>query len=49
MWYFTSLFLQNVLGFSALGAELGQTPAAVTFVVIARSAATLLPRTGVLL
>jgi EmrB/QacA subfamily drug resistance transporter len=47
MWYFTSLFLQNVLGFSALHAGLGQTPAAVTFVVIARWAAALLPRTGV--
>ena len=46
MWYFTSLYLQNVLGYSALRAGLGQTPAAVTFVVIARSAATLLPRTG---
>jgi EmrB/QacA subfamily drug resistance transporter len=47
MWYFTSLFLQNVLGFSALQAGLGQTPAAVTFVVIARLAASLLLRTGV--
>jgi len=47
MWYFTSLFLQNVLGYSALRAGLGQTPAEVTFVVIARSAAALLPRTGV--
>ncbi|KAB8194105.1 MFS transporter [Nonomuraea phyllanthi] len=47
MWYFTSLFLQNVLGFSALQAGLGQTPAAVTFAVVARWAATLLPRTGV--
>jgi EmrB/QacA subfamily drug resistance transporter len=47
MWYFTSLFLQNVLGFSALHAGLGQTPAAVTFMVIARWAAALLPRTGV--
>jgi MFS family permease len=47
MWYFTSLFLQNVLGYSALQAGLGQTPAAVTFLVIARLAATLLPRTGV--
>ncbi|GAA3466377.1 MFS transporter [Nonomuraea roseola] len=46
MWYFTSLFLQNVLGFSALQAGLGQTPAAVTFMVIARWAAALLPRTG---
>jgi EmrB/QacA subfamily drug resistance transporter len=47
MWYFTSLFLQNVLGYSAFRAGLGQTPAAVTFVVIARWAAGLLPRTGV--
>ncbi|WP_250562198.1 MFS transporter [Sphaerisporangium fuscum] len=47
MWYFTSLFLQNVLGFSALGAGLGQTPAAVAFMLVARWAATLLPRTGV--
>jgi EmrB/QacA subfamily drug resistance transporter len=47
MWYFTSLFMQNVLGFSALGSGLGQTPAAVAFVVIARSAAALMPRTGV--
>lgn len=47
MWYFTSLFLQNVLGYSALRAGLGQTPAAVTFMVIARWAAGLLPRTGV--
>jgi hypothetical protein len=46
MWYFTSLLLQNVLGFSALRAGLGQTPAAVLFVVVARVAATLLPRTG---
>lgn len=47
MWYFTSLFLQNVPGYSALRAGLGQTPAAVTFVAIARWAAALLPRTGV--
>jgi MFS family permease len=38
MWYFTSLFLQNVLGYTALQAGLGQTPAAVTFVVVARLA-----------
>jgi EmrB/QacA subfamily drug resistance transporter len=47
MWYFTSLFLQNVLGYSAVEAGLGQSPAAVTFVVIARWAAAQLPRTGV--
>ena len=47
MWYFTSLFLQDVLGYSALGAGLGQTPAAITFLTTARLAAGLLPRTGV--
>jgi len=47
MWYFTSLLLQNVFGWSALEAGLGQTPAAVAFVVVARVAAALLPRTGV--
>ena len=47
MWYFTSLFLQNVLGYSSLRAGLGQTPAAVMFVLVARLAAGLLPRTGV--
>ncbi len=46
MWFFSSLFLQNVLGYSALGAGLGQTPAAVTFVVVARLAAGRLRRTG---
>ncbi|MFI9559194.1 MFS transporter [Nonomuraea endophytica] len=46
MWYFTSLFQQNVLGFTALQAGLGQTPAAVMFMVTARWAAPLLPRTG---
>ncbi|GAB3425389.1 MFS transporter [Flindersiella endophytica] len=47
MWYFSSLLLQNVLGYGALQAGLGQTPAAVTFVVVARVAAALLPRSGV--
>ncbi|MEU9830652.1 MFS transporter [Streptosporangium sp. NPDC048047] len=46
MWYFTSLFLQNVLGFSALQAGLAQTPAAVTFLLVARWAAVLPPRFG---
>ncbi|MER6514203.1 MFS transporter [Nonomuraea sp. NPDC001636] len=46
MWYFTSLFLQNVLGFSALLAGLGQTPAAVAFMLVARTSAALLPRAG---
>jgi MFS family permease len=46
MWYFTSLLLQNVLGYSALWAGLGQTPAAVAFLLVARAAAGLLPRLG---
>jgi EmrB/QacA subfamily drug resistance transporter len=46
MWFFSSLFMQNVLHYSALDAGLGQTPAAVMFVVIARFAAGWLPRTG---
>ncbi|WP_067710486.1 MFS transporter [Nocardia yamanashiensis] len=46
MWYFTSLFLQNVLGYSALRAGLGQTPAAVTFLLVARYAAARLPSLG---
>jgi hypothetical protein len=46
MWFFSSLFMQNALGYSAFEAGLGQTPAAVMFVVIARFAANLLPRTG---
>ncbi|MEN3309057.1 MAG: hypothetical protein V7603_5259 [Micromonosporaceae bacterium] len=47
MWFFSSLFMQNVLQYSALDAGLGQTPAAVMFVVVARFAAGWLPRTGV--
>lgn len=46
MWYFTSLLLQNVLGYSALHAGVGQTPAAVTFVLVARLSARLGQRTG---
>ncbi|MFI5907672.1 MFS transporter [Dactylosporangium sp. NPDC051541] len=46
LWYFSALLLQNVLGFSALAAGLGQTPAAVLFLAVARVAAVLLPRTG---
>jgi hypothetical protein len=40
------LVMQNVLGYTALEAGLGQTPAAVTFVVVARFAAGWLPRAG---
>src|SRR6185295_9032199 len=38
--------MQNVLGYRALDAGLGQTPAAVMFVVVARFAAGRLPRVG---
>lgn len=47
MWFFSSLLMQNVLQYSALDAGLGQTPAAVVFVVVARFTAGWLPRTGV--
>jgi EmrB/QacA subfamily drug resistance transporter len=47
MWFFSSLFMQNVLGYSALDAGLGQTPAAAAFVVVARFTVGWLPRTGV--
>ena len=46
MWYFSSLFLQNALGLTALEAGLGQTPAAVLFMLVARWASTWLPRAG---
>ncbi|MEV4639267.1 MFS transporter [Actinoplanes sp. NPDC049548] len=46
MWFFSSLLMQNALGYSALDAGLGQTPAAVVFVVVARFAGGRLPRTG---
>ena len=46
MWFFSSLFMQNVLQYSALDAGLGQTPAAVMFVVVARYAAGRLLRAG---
>ncbi|WP_346433513.1 MFS transporter [Nonomuraea composti] len=46
MWYFSAVFLQDVLGYSALAAGLGQTPAAVAFLLVARWAAALLTRVG---
>jgi EmrB/QacA subfamily drug resistance transporter len=47
MWYFTSLLLQNVLHHSALQSGLEQTPAAVLFVLVARSTSNLSQRYGV--
>ncbi|MGC5291108.1 MFS transporter [Micromonospora sp. DT231] len=46
MWFFSSLFMQNVLQYSALDAGLGQTPAAVVFVVVARFATGRLLQSG---
>ncbi|WP_196814488.1 MFS transporter [Nocardia sp. BMG111209] len=46
MWYFTSLLLQEVLGYGALRSGLGQTPAAIAFVLVARWSARLLSRCG---
>ncbi|WIM93415.1 MFS transporter [Actinoplanes oblitus] len=46
MWYFTALFLQDVLGYRPLAAGLSQTPAALAFPLVARQAAGLLPRLG---
>lgn len=47
LWYFTALYLQDALGYGALAAGLGQTPAAVAFMAVARCAAVLVPRFGV--
>lgn len=47
MWYFSSLFMQHVLGYSAFRAGLGQTPAAVLFALIAGRAGALQQRIGV--
>jgi hypothetical protein len=46
-WYFTSLYMQNVLGFSALRAGLAFVPMAVAVIVGAQLSSRLLPRTGV--
>lgn len=47
MWYFLSLYLQNVLGYSALRAGMAFLPMAVTIIVGAQVSARLLPRVGV--
>ncbi len=47
MWYFLSLYLQNVLGYSALRAGLAFLPMAVSIILGAQTSARLLPRTGV--
>ena len=47
MWYFLSLYLQNVLGFSALKTGLAFLPMGVTIIIGAQSSSRILPRTGV--
>lgn len=47
MWYFLSLYLQNVLGYSALRAGMAFVPMAVMIIVGAQASSRLLPRIGV--
>jgi len=47
MWYFLSLYFQDVLGYSALRAGLAFTPMALAIIVGAQVSPRLLPRTGV--
>jgi MFS family permease len=46
MWYFLSLYLQNVLGFGALRAGLAFFPMAVSIIVGAQVGSRILPRVG---
>jgi EmrB/QacA subfamily drug resistance transporter len=47
MWYFLSLYLQNVLGASALKTGLAFLPMGVTIMIGAQASSRILPRTGV--
>ncbi len=47
MWYFLSLYLQNVLGYGALKAGFAFFPMAVVIIIGAQASSRLLPRTGV--
>src|SRR6266702_4439892 len=47
MWYFLSLYLQNVLGYSALKTGLAFLPMGVTIMIGAQASSRLLPRAGV--
>jgi len=47
MWYFLSLYMQNVLGFSALRTGMAFVPMALAIVVGAQTSSRLLSRTGV--
>jgi EmrB/QacA subfamily drug resistance transporter len=46
VWYFLSLYLQNVLHYSALAAGLAMTPFALTIIVFARTTARIMPKIG---
>jgi predicted MFS family arabinose efflux permease len=47
MWYFLSLYLQNVLGYSALRAGLAFLPMGIVIIAGAQASSRLMPRTGV--
>ena len=47
MWYFLSLYLQNVLGYSALRAGMAFLPMTIMIIVGAQASSRLLPRVGV--
>ncbi|HLK01122.1 MAG TPA: MFS transporter, partial [Streptosporangiaceae bacterium] len=47
MWYFLSLYLQNVLGYSALKTGLAFLPMGVTIIIGAQASSRIMPRTGV--
>src|ERR1019366_8721557 len=47
MWYFLSLYLQNVLGYGALKAGLAFLPMAISIIIGAQVSSRLLPRLGV--
>jgi EmrB/QacA subfamily drug resistance transporter len=47
MWYFLSLYFQDVLGYSALRAGLAFTPMALVIIIGAQASPRLLPKTGI--
>jgi EmrB/QacA subfamily drug resistance transporter len=47
MWYFLSLYLQNVLGYSALRTGMAFLPMGIIIIIGAQASARLIPRTGV--
>jgi len=47
MWYFLSLYLQNVLGYSALKTGLAFLPMGITIIIGAQASSRILPRAGV--